>query len=428
MKPTHLALVLVPALIVAACSSAPTDATSQSEAPLAAPSSTSALRIPPPRWFPPIIIVPPPPACGSGNLLEPLSLTTDNNAAWNTWFGGDNRPPPPVNFHPRNLAYGVTLERAYDSFIDTIGFSTTGPFARASDGLLGAVTIAMEVRDVNGVILSTSSVALPVSFTGGWFDVPVNVFVPKNTPRIFTMYVENGLTTGFYSGLQTRPSTESPDVTSYEATVAVYSGSTYASEASFTSTWAPLWSSAPQPLRFRYSGCQELCGAVNCDDGNACTVDSCDAPTGACLHSPLSCDDGIGCTVDSCDPKAGCGHAPDATLCPAQPHCDSARVCSPTTGCGIDCTDGSICTTDSCDDSTDQCVHVQAPVQLSAADVGGSWDFTMSCGTVSNQNGFLCELTSTGELQAAAADQSSAGPLVTSACSRNGDQFCCFGP
>ena len=423
MKPAQLAPLFVPMLVLAACSAAPVDGPPKSDSPADSALLFGPILGPIPiRWFPP------PPACGAGNLLEPLSLTTDDNPIWSTWFGGDDRPPPPVNFHPRNVAYGVTFERSFDSLLSTIGFSTAGPFARASDGLPGAVTIQMEVRDGTGTILSTSSVDLPISFAGGWFDVPVNTFVPANTPRIFTMYVVNGLSTGFTATLQTRPATESPDVTSYEATVAVYSGSTYATEASFTSTWAPLWSSTPQPLRFRYSGCQELCGTVNCDDGNACTVDSCVASTGACTHTPLSCDDGIDCTVDSCDPTAGCSHAPQASLCPDQPYCNSAKACNPTTGCGIDCTDGSICTTDSCDGTSDQCVHVQTPVQLSAANVGGAWDFTMACGTSSNQNGFLCELTSAGQLRADAADFSNVGSYVTSGCSREGDQFCCFGP
>jgi hypothetical protein len=50
---------------------------------------------------------------------------------------------------------------------------------------------------------------------------------------------------------------------------------------------------------------------VSCADNDACTVDVCDADTGACVHPPLSCDDGNACTADGCDPDAGgCVHAP----------------------------------------------------------------------------------------------------------------------
>ena len=41
--------------------------------------------------------------------------------------------------------------------------------------------------------------------------------------------------------------------------------------------------------------------AVNCDDGQFCTIDSCDPPTGNCAHAANLCGDGDGCTVDSCD-------------------------------------------------------------------------------------------------------------------------------
>jgi subtilisin-like proprotein convertase family protein len=40
---------------------------------------------------------------------------------------------------------------------------------------------------------------------------------------------------------------------------------------------------------------------VNCDDGQFCTIDSCDPPTGNCLHAPNPCSDGDLCTPDSCD-------------------------------------------------------------------------------------------------------------------------------
>jgi hypothetical protein len=48
---------------------------------------------------------------------------------------------------------------------------------------------------------------------------------------------------------------------------------------------------------------------VSCDDGNACTVDSCD-PQSGCQTAPLSCDDGDVCTQDACDPATGCTTTP----------------------------------------------------------------------------------------------------------------------
>src|SRR5262249_47039623 len=61
--------------------------------------------------------------------------------------------------------------------------------------------------------------------------------------------------------------------------------------------------------------------ATSCDDGNACTTDSCDAATG-CAHVAISCDDGNACTNDACDAATGCVHTAVA--------CD---VCAPSVGC-----------------------------------------------------------------------------------------------
>ncbi len=47
-----------------------------------------------------------------------------------------------------------------------------------------------------------------------------------------------------------------------------------------------------------------------CDDQNACTIDTFDPPTVQCLHAPVNCDDGIACTADSCVAALGCLHAP----------------------------------------------------------------------------------------------------------------------
>src|SRR6185436_3785486 len=63
---------------------------------------------------------------------------------------------------------------------------------------------------------------------------------------------------------------------------------------------------------------------ISCDDGNACTDDSCD-PASGCVHTPHVCDDGNRCTDDSCNPAAGCVHTPH------------------------NCDDSNPCTTDTCD-------------------------------------------------------------------------------
>ena len=122
----------------------------------------------------------------------------------------------------------------------------------------------------------------------------------------------------------------------------------------------------------------------NIDDGNPCTVDGCDAgggvahqplpagtacsdnnvcngseactAQGTCVGSaPPALDDGNPCTVDSCDAVLGVSHVPapagqacdDATLCNGRETCDGVGVCIQGTAPPVD--DGNECTADQCD-------------------------------------------------------------------------------
>ncbi len=79
--------------------------------------------------------------------------------------------------------------------------------------------------------------------------------------------------------------------------------------------------------------------AIDCDDGNPCTIDICNAQTGVCSHTPSAtgsaCDDGNPCTV---------GDACGATGCSGSP---------------IVCDDGNCCTEDVCVSGT--CTHNPVP-------------------------------------------------------------------
>jgi hypothetical protein len=121
---------------------------------------------------------------------------------------------------------------------------------------------------------------------------------------------------------------------------------------------------------------------LNCDDGELCTVDGCDAvlgcqnipladgspcadgdlcngdetcQTGTCTAgTPPNCDDGNICTGDSCDPALGCQNTPvtDGTSCADGDLCNGAETCqagSCLPGSPLTCNDGDVCTTDSCD-------------------------------------------------------------------------------
>ncbi len=99
------------------------------------------------------------------------------------------------------------------------------------------------------------------------------------------------------------------------------------------------------------AGCKFDSAVGPCDDGNECTTgDSCAG--GECAFTGfLDCDDGNACTDDSCVPGQGCLHklnqaaCDDGDLCTTGDHCHLG-------GCigsgALTCTDGNPCTDDSC--------------------------------------------------------------------------------
>jgi subtilisin family serine protease len=87
-----------------------------------------------------------------------------------------------------------------------------------------------------------------------------------------------------------------------------------------------------------------------CDDGNACTNDTC--VSGTCAHTAITCNDSNACTTDTCNPATGCVFTSitcnDSSLC-------TADTCNPATGCvftPITCNDSNLCTTDTCAPAT----------------------------------------------------------------------------
>ncbi len=96
-----------------------------------------------------------------------------------------------------------------------------------------------------------------------------------------------------------------------------------------------------------------------CDDGNACTTDSCDPATGQCTNTPISCNDNNACTTDSCNPATGqCTNTPIS--CNDNNAC-TTDSCNPATGQCINtptsCNDNNACTTDSCNPANGQCTN-----------------------------------------------------------------------
>ena len=132
-----------------------------------------------------------------------------------------------------------------------------------------------------------------------------------------------------------------------------------------------------------YDAEDTLCGQ-SCDDGDACTYDSCEPLTGQCKHVPKTCDDAVFCTLDSCNPADGsCAYAPDDLLCLDGDVCDGQEMCDASVGCvdgtPITCDDGVACTTDECLEGG--CMHTPDHNACDDADLCDyeECDATMGC-------------------------------------------------
>jgi cysteine-rich repeat protein len=97
-------------------------------------------------------------------------------------------------------------------------------------------------------------------------------------------------------------------------------------------------------------GCQSENVTALCDDGDPCTLgDLCQE--GVCVGSAnLACDDGNPCTDDACG-EGGCDHTANVAECDDGNACTQVDLCADMVcaGAQVACDDGNVCTTDSCD-------------------------------------------------------------------------------
>ena len=116
--------------------------------------------------------------------------------------------------------------------------------------------------------------------------------------------------------------------------------------------------------------------ALICNDGNACTNDTCDAAKQKCVYLPIdvtsTCTDGKPCTKDYCDTDVGCVHEvfPEGAVCAKGDACRGPARCEagkcaqgPLNTCG----DGDGCTVDDCDTDTG-CTYTPAKDDLDCSD------------------------------------------------------------
>lgn len=108
------------------------------------------------------------------------------------------------------------------------------------------------------------------------------------------------------------------------------------------------------------TGCTQVANSAPCDDGQFCTVgDVCS--NFQCGGSPRNCSDSIACTVDSCNESTNaCVSTPNHGACSDGAFCNGAEICSATLGCtGGTATDcgflDDVCVVGYCDESGDTC-------------------------------------------------------------------------
>ena len=101
------------------------------------------------------------------------------------------------------------------------------------------------------------------------------------------------------------------------------------------------------------SGCVHTPGPGPCEDGNACTLgDLCDEAGGCTPGEALVCDDGEPCTEDFCVPESGCEISPKSALCEDGDPCTESDQCSEgvcVAGAQVLCDDADVCTDDFCE-------------------------------------------------------------------------------
>jgi hypothetical protein len=124
---------------------------------------------------------------------------------------------------------------------------------------------------------------------------------------------------------------------------------------------------------------------VDCNDGNPCSLDTCDEAVGCAFEDksngtpcdlvgggkgtcqegicqdgdPTDCNDNIACTIDLDLGNGQCQHTPDHSFCTDNQTCNGMETCDIEQGClpgvGLNCDDNVVCTDDSC--NADGCIH-----------------------------------------------------------------------
>ena len=110
--------------------------------------------------------------------------------------------------------------------------------------------------------------------------------------------------------------------------------------------------------------CQNTPSDALCSDGAFCNgVETCDPVNDCQAGSAPDCNDNVGCTDDSCNEATDqCDYVTNDSLCSDGAFCNGAETCDAVNDCepgtAPDCNDGVGCTDDSCNETTDSCDNI----------------------------------------------------------------------
>jgi len=112
------------------------------------------------------------------------------------------------------------------------------------------------------------------------------------------------------------------------------------------------------------ASCDNVASNANCDNGIFCDgAETCDPVNDCQVGTAVNCNDGVACTTDSCNnATSSCDNVPGNAACDDGLFCNGAETCDALLGCqlgtAVNCNDGVVCTTDSCNEATNSCDNV----------------------------------------------------------------------
>ena len=123
-----------------------------------------------------------------------------------------------------------------------------------------------------------------------------------------------------------------------------------------TAKECPISDDACQPFECSNGECIQVSTTGGpCTDGSLCTTgDTC--ANGVCQGTAIECDDGNQCTTDSCNSATGCtfaaqiGDCDDGNACTTGESCTASGTCAG--GQPVSCEDNNVCTSETCSPST----------------------------------------------------------------------------